>query len=174
MSLPICLLFASTAFLATAIPTTPLSKRTPTFTAGSSWDIVLNNGDNHVPLKDFLASPAQTIDVDLFDTEKSFISSLKANGKKVICYFSAGSREDWRPDANEFRPSDYKLPLNGWPGEHWLDVQSANVLNIMKKRIDLAAEKGCDAVDPDNVDGYVSSFPSAPHKQFLSLTLVHV
>lgn len=46
--------------------------------------------------------------------------------------------------------------LDGWPGERWLKLSSENVRNIMKKRIDLAWRKGCDGVDPDNVDGYVS------------------
>jgi hypothetical protein len=26
----------------------------------------------------------------------------------------------------------------------------------MKKRVEMARDKGCDGVDPDNVDGYVS------------------
>ena len=42
-------------------------------------------------------------------------------------------------------------------GEKWLDLNSENVRRIMSKRIELAAEKGFDAIDPDNIDGYVSS-----------------
>ena len=30
-------------------------------------------------------------DIDLFDTPASLIASLQASGKRVICYFSAGS-----------------------------------------------------------------------------------
>jgi hypothetical protein len=40
------------------------------------------------------------------------------------------------------------------PGENWLDIRSDNVSLIMKKRIDLAVQKGCDGVEPDNMDGY--------------------
>lgn len=47
-------------------------------------------------------------------------------------------------------------PLDGWPNEKWLNINSANVRSIMTKRIQLASSMGCDAVDPDNVDGYVS------------------
>src|SRR3989442_1480098 len=44
----------------------------------------------------------QMIDIDLFDSSAALISRLKASGKKVICYFSAGSYENWRPDASQF------------------------------------------------------------------------
>jgi hypothetical protein len=102
----------------------------------------------------------QIRDIDLFDTSAESIKKLKTN-KKVICYFSAGSREDWRPDASDFDAADYRNPVEGgpqgdWPGEHWLDVKSDNVKKIMKSRIELAKTKGCHAVDPDNVDGFVS------------------
>ena len=43
---------------------------------------------------------------------------------------------------------------DGWPGEWWLNTKSANVRKIMVARMDLAKSKGCDAVDPDNVDGF--------------------
>lgn len=44
--------------------------------------------------------------------------------------------------------------MQGWAGEWWLNTNSANVRSIMTTRIELAASKGCDGVDPDNVDGY--------------------
>jgi hypothetical protein len=46
------------------------------------------------------------------------------------------------------------LSLMDWPGERWLDTRSANVRRIMSERLDLARRKGCDGVEPDNVDGY--------------------
>ncbi|EHL02453.1 hypothetical protein M7I_1533 [Glarea lozoyensis 74030] len=82
------------------------------------------------------------------------ISTLHANNKKVICYFSAGSFESWRPDASSFQASDKGAALEGWDNEWWLNTNSANVRTIMKARLDLAKSKGCDAVDPDNVDVY--------------------
>ncbi len=93
-------------------------------------------------------------DIDLFDTSQATIDGLHAAGRIVVCYFSAGSREDWRPDAAEFAPSDVGNALDGWPGEHWLDTRSDNVRAIMKARLDLALSKGCDGVEPDNVDAY--------------------
>jgi hypothetical protein len=89
------------------------------------------------------------------------IDELRAKGRTVICYFSAGSRENYRPDAGSFLPADYGNPLDGWPDENWLDVRSANVRTIMKARLDLAVGKHCHGVEPDNVDGYAndSGFP---------------
>ncbi len=93
-------------------------------------------------------------DIDLFDSSETLIQQLHAADKKVICYFSAGSYEEWRPDADKFTTSDSGSPLDGWPGERWLDIHSTNVHSIMKSRLDLAVQKGCDGVEPDNMDGY--------------------
>jgi len=85
------------------------------------------------------------------------IAQLKAAGHKVVCYFSAGSSEDWRPDYAKFVAADKGKALDGWAGEKWLDVRSANVRAVMAGRLDLAKSKGCDGVEPDNVDGYSNS-----------------
>ncbi len=100
-------------------------------------------------------------DIDLFETPQATINNLHAAGRKVICYFSAGSAENWRPDYGLFQPADIGKPLDGWPGERWVDTRSANVRNIMRSRLDLARSKGCDAVEPDNVEAYNadSGFP---------------
>lgn len=133
----------------------PLSARGVTsFSAGSSWDILLNKGDSPVNIKQAVNQNFHAIDIDLFDTDQPTIADLKTN-KLVICYFSAGSREDWRPDASDFKDGDTGKGLDGWAGENWLNVKSENVRNIMKTRIKMAADKGCTAVDPDNVDGFV-------------------
>ncbi|KAJ1902805.1 hypothetical protein LPJ81_003401 [Coemansia sp. IMI 209127] len=115
---------------------------------GTSWQIVLSS-----PLSD-TSVDAEVYDIDLFDNTAATISSVHSAGRKVICYFSAGTYENWRPDQSEFLASDMGKALDGWPGEKWLDVTSANVRTIMQQRLDLAKTKGCDGVDPDNVDGY--------------------
>lgn len=97
----------------------------------------------------------EAFNLDLFDTSKPVINELHSQGKKVICYFSAGSYEDWRPDNKRFSKDVKGSSLDGWPGEQWLDIRRLDILlPMMNDRLDLAAEKGCDAVDPDNVDGY--------------------
>ena len=96
-------------------------------------------------------------DIDLFDSSEALIRSLQSSGKKVICYFSAGSYEDWRTDADQFTTSDLGNPLDGWADERWLDIRSSDVHSIMKSRLDLAVQKGCDGVEPDNMDGYINN-----------------
>lgn len=45
--------------------------------------------------------------------------------------------------------------MDDW-NEFWLDIHSptckTNVQDVMTKRIQAAKEKGCDGMDPDNVD----------------------
>jgi len=101
-------------------------------------------------------------DIDLFDTPQSVIDELRAKGRVVICYFSAGSWEDWRTDAGSFPTSLLGKTLEGWSNEKWLDIRQIDVLApIMEARLDLAVQKGCNGVEPDNVDGYAndSGFP---------------
>jgi len=93
-------------------------------------------------------------DVDLFNTTDQVIKELKAKGKTVICYFSAGTWEDWRPDAQEFPKEAIGKPYKSWDGEYFLDVRNEKVREIMVKRLKLAKQKGCDGVDPDNLDTY--------------------
>jgi len=93
-------------------------------------------------------------DIDLFDTSETLIAELQAAGKRVICYFSAGSFEDFRPDAASFPSQVLGTPLDDFPNERWLDIRSPNVLTIMEARLDMAVAKGCDGVEPDNMDGF--------------------
>lgn len=110
---------------------------------------------------------AAVYDLDLVDTSAVTIAQLKAAGRRVVCYFSAGSSEDWRPDYARFTAADKGLALDGWAGEKWLDIRSANVRAIMVARLDLARAKGCDGVEPDNVDGYTNNtgFPLTAQHQ---------
>ncbi len=94
-------------------------------------------------------------DIDLFTTTKEQIKSLQERGKKVICYFSAGSYEAWREDADDFTAALKGKKMDGWD-ELWLDISNENLRPIMSRRIALAKEKGCDGVEPDNVDGYTN------------------
>lgn len=116
-------------------------------------------------VKDYLGNDAPdpvVYGIDGFDNTANTVASLHARGKKAICYVSAGSSENWRPDFGQFVPSVMGNPLDGWPGERWLDIRNIAVLEpIMKARIEMCANKGFDAVEFDNVDGYSnnSGFP---------------
>ncbi|KAE9382244.1 glycoside hydrolase family 114 protein [Stipitochalara longipes BDJ] len=41
-----------------------------------------------------------------------------------------------------------------FPDEFWLNTTSLEVRRIMQTRIQYAKERGCSAIDPDNIDGY--------------------
>jgi len=114
------------------------------------------------------SADVDAFEIDLFDTPASEIAALQARGKKVICYFSAGSWENWRADASQFPAAVKGRKLDGWAGEKWLDIRQLNVLRpLMQARLDVAASKGCDAVDTDNVDGYTNrtGFPLTGNDQ---------
>lgn len=96
-------------------------------------------------------------DVDLFDTNSAVVDALHAQGRKVVCYLSAGSWENWRPDAGDFPEDVIGNDYDGWPGEKWLDIRQIEVLApILRARLDLCAAKGFDGVEPDNIDGHTN------------------
>jgi len=131
----------------------------PTASDELSWQWQLNGPINQ-------RIDVDVYDVDLFDVSKDTIRSLKRKGKRVICYFSAGTYEGWRRDWRKYFPfikneryGGTRPPFAGkmadWD-ERWLDIgTSAGLLKpIMTSRIRRAVAKGCDAVEVDNVDAY--------------------
>ncbi|CRG88280.1 hypothetical protein PISL3812_05309 [Talaromyces islandicus] len=135
---------------APAPTTTPTGNNTEFWkpSAGTTWQIELLYTLNDTSVD------VEVYDIDLFNSGADLISGLQKDGRKVICYFSAGSWENWRPDAGNFSSADLGGTLDGWPNEKWLNISSSSVRDIMKTRLDMAYDKGCDGVDPDNVDGY--------------------
>jgi hypothetical protein len=105
-----------------------------------------------------LGVQAEVYDLDLFETNAATIAALHARGSKVICYLSAGSLEDWRPDVAEFPEEVIGREYAGWPGERWLDIRRIDLLSpLMAGRLQLCRDKGFDAVEPDNLDGYTNN-----------------
>lgn len=93
---------------------------------------------------------ASVYDVDLFDTSAAQVAQLHTAGRKVICYFDT-AYEPGRSDSALLAP--YRgNPIDGWPGQYWLDVRQPAVLEVMRARIAQAKAKGCDAVDADDID----------------------
>ncbi|KAJ5510640.1 hypothetical protein N7453_002743 [Penicillium expansum] len=121
----------------TTTPTNTTVKWQPA--VGTKWQIILKSNDG-APISTSVDAPIY--DIDLFDNNKTVISDLQKMGRKVICYFSAGSFEDWRADAGDFKDADKGKDLDGWPGEKWLNVTSPNVRKIMQTRLDIAVTKG--------------------------------
>ncbi|SEG82715.1 hypothetical protein SAMN05444920_10581 [Nonomuraea solani] len=121
----------------------------------TSWDWQLIS----LPKKPYVN--VQMFDIDGFAAADGVIvKSLKADkpGRRVVCYISAGSYEDWRPDAGRFPASALGKQLDDWEGERWLDIRqhTGRLGDIMKARLDMCKAAGFDAVEPDNVDGYTN------------------
>ncbi len=97
-------------------------------------------------------------DIDLFDNEASVVAALHAAGRKVICYISVGSWEDWRPDKDQFPTEVIGKAYEGWEGEKWLDIRQIDLLApIMQARFDQCKAKGFDGIEPDNIDSYTNN-----------------
>lgn len=115
---------------------------------GTTWQWQLVNSRNLDTSFD-----VDAYNVDLFDLPDRLMTQLQEDGRKVICYFSAGTLEEWRDDAHLFPAAVVGEPLRDWPRERYLDVGRIDLLApIMLARLDLAQARGCDAVEPDNVD----------------------
>lgn len=102
-----------------------------------------------------LSVEADVYDIDMFDSPSETVQTLHDQGRKVVCYISAGSWERWRPDKRDFPERLLGRGLDGWPGERWLDIRRIDALRpIMDERMRLCAEKGFDGVEFDNINGY--------------------
>jgi hypothetical protein len=108
-------------------------------------------------------------ELDLFEAPAAVIAALQGSGRWVLCYFSAGSWEDFRPDAGQFPSSVLGTVYSGFEDERWLDIRSPAVMTLMRARLDLAAQRGCDGVEADNVDGFETDtgFPLTAADQLL-------
>ena len=126
---------------------------------GTKWQLQVRNPLREETLlhaRDMERNPtnASVFDIDLFYTNEAQIKKLHAQNIKVMCHFSAGTFEIWRPDIRDFHEDIKGEPKVGRAGTKWLDISSDHTLAIMKKRIELAVKKGCDAVDPGDTDAY--------------------
>jgi hypothetical protein len=105
-------------------------------TPGTSWQWQLSG----TPVD--TSFDVDAYDVDGFDNDAAVVADIHATGAKAICYISAGSWENWRPDADAF-PDSMKGRNNGWPGERWLNIRRTEALQpIMERRMDMCLSKG--------------------------------
>jgi hypothetical protein len=103
-----------------------------------------------------------SLDVNLFYLDSDFtsaavVSQLRAKGKLVLCYVSAGTFEPWRKDANDFPESVLGEPLADYPREQWLDVRAPSVRKLMQARLATMAMAGCDGVYPSSLEAHLHS-----------------
>jgi hypothetical protein len=110
------------------------------------WDL-----EEPVPLN----VDATVYDIDMFDNSRTVVANLHAKARHVICYIDMGSWESYRPDAWKYPKSILGNRYPGYPQERFVDIRAINVLGpILEHRLDLCAQKGFDAVEPDNIDTY--------------------
>ncbi len=114
-----------------------------------------------------LSVPAPVYDIDV-DNPAAVVDAIHAQGDRAICYFSVGSYEPFRADADRFPRRVLGRRLARFDNERWLDIRERAVLRpIMEDRFDVCAQKGFDAVEPDLVDGYQNptGFPLTRRQQ---------
>jgi hypothetical protein len=100
---------------------------------------------------------ADVYDVDGFTTPAADVAKLHVAGRHVICYVNVGAYEDFRPDADRYPQGVRGHALEGWPGEAWLDIRRWDLLEApLAERFKACRDKGFDAIEPDNVDGYAN------------------
>jgi len=119
------------------------------------------NNPTQMGLRDFAGNPLP--EPDIYDIDGEFntaetVRFLHNRGKKVICYFDAGVYETYRKDAYKFQaltPKIWGKDDQGWPGSSWLDIRRVSELEpIMKARMQMCKDKGFDAVEPDEINGW--------------------
>jgi len=104
-------------------------------------------------------SGVQLVDLDI-DEQKDQISGFKSAGQIVMCYFSAGTLEPFRPDCQANKNlwlSAAVGEMAGW-GEYWLNITNLPLLQeLMTPRFTKAVSYGCDVIEPDNTDCFDNS-----------------
>jgi hypothetical protein len=102
-----------------------------------------------------LSVKAPVYEVDGFDVPASTVRALQNQGRKVICYISVGSWENYRPDKAQFPKAVLGKRYDGYPDERWLDIRRYRLFSKpLINRIRMCARKGFDAVEADNVAGF--------------------
>jgi hypothetical protein len=80
-------------------------------------------------------------------------------GKGIDFDEDTGYCKDTPTTSNRMNDPDSEEQWDEW----WLDIKTPSCLDniqpIMRARIQAAKDKGCDAVDPDNMDVYANTVP---------------
>ncbi|KNC78461.1 hypothetical protein SARC_09113 [Sphaeroforma arctica JP610] len=120
-------------------------RNTKTLKTGTTWSLQAWGYEDELK--------GEMVDVDLSTTTEDEIKKLSDAGHTVICYYSAGTAESWRPDYLELM--DYSSGKSKYDDEWWLDLTEwKGFAPSMAARMANAAEKGCHGVEADNFDCY--------------------
>lgn len=101
--------------------------------------------------------PVNVLEIDGAEASSQDVAALNAAGVVTICYINAGAWEEWRDDADAYPDAVIGAGYPGWDGERFVDIRQLDLLGpILGARLDDCAAKGFTAVDPDNVDTYLT------------------
>ena len=129
-------------------PTNPAELWKPGLNITWNWLVLLTPN---------LSTNPELYTLDLFGNDASTVAALHQQGKRAVCYISAGSWENWREDQARFPLSVLGKDYVGFEGEKWLDIRQIEILApILRNRFDLCKAKGFDGIEPDNIDGYTN------------------
>ncbi|KAJ3022923.1 UNVERIFIED_CONTAM: hypothetical protein HDU68_008858 [Siphonaria sp. JEL0065] len=94
-------------------------------------------------------------DVDIEESAAE-IAKIKSWGAKVACYFEAGTWVDRRPWSSLYPKSALGFPYEApYTDELWVNPSDPAIRDIIKNTIyPYAKARGCDMVEPDNVQGF--------------------
>lgn len=150
---------------ATVFPATPAAQPTRTLAAQATpplrlppagklaWDWQIGAATE---AKVALPAGVSLLDLDGFETSAAKVAGLKAQGVYAVCYLNVGSYESYRPDAAQY-PDFLKIQTDpNWPDESFVDIrdvfrEGSVLAGILDRRLALCADKGFDAVEPDNL-----------------------
>ncbi|KAJ3119796.1 hypothetical protein HK098_005129 [Nowakowskiella sp. JEL0407] len=117
---------------------------------GQPWQWILKTENEVVNAVEFH-------DID-FDFSRAFFKKLKESKKKIGCYFSAGTYEQFRSDQAMFPADSLGGTVSFGTGdsfadEKWLNIKRLDLIaDIMLQRIEEALIRGCDIIEFDNQD----------------------
>ncbi|KAM7206087.1 glycoside hydrolase [Naviculisporaceae sp. PSN 640] len=134
----------------------------PNFGIEVKWQIEIQSTlDNNSALT---PTDALVWDLDLYHVSRhpEVIGYLRDNieGVNIICYFNAGLVQDSDCDWDDWQRPEFIGLLGNYyendpeTGERWVNIRNQTGIDRIKRRVRLAAQLGCDGVDPDNIDGY--------------------
>jgi hypothetical protein len=137
----------------------------------------------------------QVFDIDLYQdgqvsgndhtVDTAAVNAIHRRGGHAICYVSAGTAENFRPDYDKYvqfdRTHDHSLigkPFSGrFPNEYWLNINNGRgqrdfILRQLAARTRKCANAGFDAVEYDNVETYaqptrVTGWKVSAHTQLI-------
>ncbi|KAK4207745.1 glycoside hydrolase [Rhypophila decipiens] len=134
----------------------------PNFDPEVKWQIEIQSTID--PMAPLTPTDALVWDLDLYHVSRhpEVVTYLRDNipGVNIICYFNAGLVQDSDCDWDDWQRPEYIGLLGEYyesdpnTGERWVNIRNQTGIDRIKRRVRLAAQLGCDGVDPDNIDGY--------------------